>query len=246
MKATFEDIYHNNEQSHFWFKARRKLILQFLKSYQKDIKILDVGCSSGILLKELIEEGFDPKLLYGIDISEKAINNCKSNGLKNVFVMDAQNITLKEKFDVIIASDCLEHLQEDEKALIDWENLMHDNGTLMVFVPALKVLWSKHDELNMHYRRYTRKELSQKIKQTGLRIEKASYWNTFLFLPIYFIRVAGRVINKKSKDDSGDIKPIPLINSILYLLLLMENKLLRFMNFFIGVSTFSIAKKQSK
>ena len=66
------------------------LILQILKSSPRDSKILDIGCSSGVLLNDLIEIGFKKENLYGIDISEKAIYNCKQNGIKNSFVMDAQ------------------------------------------------------------------------------------------------------------------------------------------------------------
>jgi predicted SAM-dependent methyltransferase len=74
--------------------------------------------------------------------------------------MDAQNITLDEKFDVIIASDCLEHLKEDEKALKNWYELLNKNGVAFIFVPAFMSLWSYHDEYNMHYRRYTNSELN--------------------------------------------------------------------------------------
>ena len=114
MEKEFEEKYHQIEKNHFWFKARRKYIIQLLKSQPKHINILDIGCSSGLLLKELINIGFEPDNLFGIDISSIAIKNCKKNGLGNTSVMDAQCIELNKTFDVIIASDCLEHIENDE------------------------------------------------------------------------------------------------------------------------------------
>ena len=117
MEKDFEKKYHDVEIDHWWFKSRRKYLLDLLKDAPKDSKILDIGCSSGIFLNDLENLGFKPENLFGIDISEVAIENCKANGLQHCFVMDAQNITLTETFDIIIASDCLEHLEDDKKAL---------------------------------------------------------------------------------------------------------------------------------
>src|SRR5690606_25684581 len=100
------------------------------------INILDIGCSSGILLRELKAQGFHVNKLYGIDISEEAIKNCRAGGIPNAFVMDAQAIDLQDKFDVIIASDCLEHLADDRKAINNWNWLLKPGGQLWVFVPA--------------------------------------------------------------------------------------------------------------
>lgn len=164
MEENFEKKYHDVETNHWWFKSRRKYLIDLLKNSPKDSKILDVGCSSGVFLKDLEKIGFNPDHLFGIDISEKAILNSKKNGLKNTFVMDAQNITLTEKFDIIVASDCLEHLENDSKALNNWNNLLNKNGQLYVFVPAFMRLWSYHDEVNMHFRRYKKNELKSKTK----------------------------------------------------------------------------------
>ena len=174
MEKDFEKKYHDVETDHWWFKSRRKYLLDLLKDIPKNSKILDIGCSSGIFLKDLEKLGFNPENLFGIDISEKAIANCKANGIKNSFVMDAQNIKLSETFDIIIASDCLEHLQDDKKALKNWKNILKIGGQMYVFVPAFMSLWSYHDEVNMHYRRYTGAELKSKLAAENLEILKAS------------------------------------------------------------------------
>ncbi len=218
--------------------------MNLLKNVPKDSKILDIGCSSGILLKDLEFLGFKKENLFGIDISEIAIENCKTNGILNTFVMDAQNITISDKFDIIIASDCLEHLQDDHKAIKNWKSLLKIGGIMFVFVPAFHSLWSNHDEVNMHYRRYTNEELRQVLKPENLKILKSSYWNFSLFIPVYLFRkISVLLIKNKSKD--GQILENKLANYILFQLILLENRLLKYINFPFGISTFCIAERTS-
>ena len=245
MKESFEKIYHEIEKKHFWFKSRRKYIVGLLKKYPRHISILDIGCSSGILLHELAECGFDSSELYGIDISENAIQNCKNNGLENTFVMDAQSIQLNKKFDVLIASDCLEHLKNDTKALENWYGLLKQDGVLLVFVPAFMLLWSDHDVANMHFRRYTKTDLKKKLTDRGFKIDKSGYWNFFLFVPILCVRILGNLRKSNKKSSSGDLNKPSLFNGLLFQLINFENKLLSFINFPFGVSTFCIAKKST-
>lgn len=245
MEENFEKKYHDVETDHWWFKSRRKYLIDLLKKIPKDSKILDVGCSSGVFLSDLEKLGFDSNNLYGIDISEKAILNSKKNGLVNTFVMDAQNIILAEKFDVIVASDCLEHLKDDIQAIKNWKNLLKKDGKMYVFVPAFKSLWSYHDEVNMHFRRYTKQELKTKIENEDLEIIKSSYWNFFLFVPVYIFRKISSLFNQKKSSESDITIGNLLINKTLLQLLLFENKLLKSVNFPFGVSAFCIAKRKN-
>ena len=242
MEIEYEKKYHEVETDNWWFVSRRQYLLEVLKNVPKESKILDIGCSSGIFLKDLERVGFKLENLFGIDISEKAIANCKTNGIQNAFVMDAQKISLSEQFDIIVASDCLEHLLDDNAAIKNWTTLLKTGGKLYVFVPAFQSLWSKHDEVNMHYRRYTNKELKSKLITENLTILKSSYWNFFLFIPLYFFRKIDAVVSRNKKKE-GQIIDGKITNSILLKLLLFENKLLKYINFPFGVSTFCIAEK---
>jgi SAM-dependent methyltransferase len=244
MKEDFEKKYHDVEKAHWWFKSRRNYIHGLLKNAPKNSRILDIGCSSGILLNELHHVGFSKDNLFGIDISGKAIANCKENGLENTFVMDAQNITLEEKFDIIIASDCLEHLQHDDVAIKNWRELLKPGGQLYVFVPAFMSLWSNHDVVNMHYRRYTSEELNEKLLSANFTIIKSGYWNFFLFIPVYCYRGISRMFKKQQKSDDGDIHiSNTVVNALLTKLVSFENTLLKSIRFPFGVSTFCIVKK---
>jgi SAM-dependent methyltransferase len=242
MDIEYEKRYHKVETENWWFVSRRRYLLDVLKNAPKDSLILDIGCSSGIFLKELELQGFKMENLFGIDISEKAIQNCKNNGIQNAFVMDAQKIDLPEKFDIIVASDCLEHLRDDIQAIRNWYELLKTGGMMCVFVPAFQSLWSTHDEVNMHFRRYTNKELKDKLTSEKLTVLKSSYWNFSLFIPLYLFRKIDAVLSRKKKKE-GQVIDGKIANVVLLKLLLLENKLLKYVNFPVGVSTFCIAKK---
>ncbi len=244
MKEDYEKRYHDTEQHHWWFKSRRACITNWLKDAPRDSKILDIGCSSGILMDELIAMGFSDENLFGVDISEKAIANARRHGLTNVFVMDAQNITLDHSFDYIISSDCLEHLKDDTRAIVNWHDLLKPGGKLYLFVPAFMSLWSHHDVVNMHFRRYTCKELTSKLIRGNFEVLKSGYWNFFLFLPVLAYRKFSNLFGSKDKNDEGDIVMTNnAINAALSSMINFENRLLRYIRFPFGVSTFCIARK---
>lgn len=243
MKNEYEIKYHDVEIDHWWFRSRREYLLKLLKKAPKDSRILDIGCSSGVFLMDLQDAGFDADNLYGIDISEKAIENARRKGLKHVEVMDAQKIDLPVQFDIIVASDCLEHLQHDNVALGNWKTLLKDSGKMIVFVPAFMSLWSYHDEVNMHYRRYTRSELVSKMQKAGLAVRKSGYWNFSLFLPVFaFRKISGSISTNKSSESDISIQNGLLNRAILYLMQ-FENKALEIIRFPFGISTFCIVGK---
>ncbi|MTE26757.1 class I SAM-dependent methyltransferase [Winogradskyella ouciana] len=244
MDKDYEKKYHELEDSHFWFKSRRNFIIQLLKNENKNSKILDVGCSSGLLLMQLVKNGFDKKNLYGIDISEEAIENCRKNNLNNCFVMSGENIALNQDFDIIIASDCLEHIENDNDALKNWKQNLKENGKLYVFVPAFMNLWSNHDVVNMHFRRYTENKLTKMAIKCHLKIKKSGYWNITLFIPLYIIRKINKLfLTKKLKQTKGDLYHIGVLNKPLLMLLNLENKILKYFKFPFGISTYIIAEK---
>ena len=243
MDKGYEQKYHSIEEYNWWFVSRRQTILSMLKDAPKDARILDIGCSGGVLLLALQEAGFTN--ISGLDFSKDAVEQCRSKGLKNVYEMDAHYPNFpEESFDIIIASDCLEHLENDEVALKNWYRLLKKGGKGYIFVPAFMSLWTSHDEINHHYRRYTRPELSKKASTAGFKITKSSYWNFSLFFPTWVIRSLkrkNRNTNEHPKDDIENVNP--MVNKILKGLIRFEDVFFNSVGFPVGVSTMvSVAK----
>ncbi len=249
MKRNFESLYHFLEERHWWFVGRREIISKLVKQIspeRKDIKILEIGCSGGPLLNLLLSQGYSQ--VFGIDVSRKAIKICKERGLKNVFLMDgAQPHFNNEEFDLIVASDVLEHIKDDEKAVSEWKRILKKKGFIICFVPALKVLWSEHDENNEHYRRYIKRGLEYVFEVNNLSVIRSSYWNTTLFLPTVFYRFLSRASFFKLFSGNQLKESNFLLDFLLKRLLRMENYLLTLgFNYPIGISVFVIAQKTQR
>lgn len=238
MKKQYEKKYHELETNNWWFTSRRDMITRLVNKNPKKSRILDIGCSSGELIKELKKKGY--KKVTGIDISEQAIKECQRKKIRNIYLMNAEKITLKKRFDIIIASDVLEHIKNDEKAIKEWEKKLTKKGKIICFVPAFKQLWSRLDEENKHHKRYTLKELTKKFKKQGFKINKKSYWNCSLFIPSLITKIISRITKKENQL----FKPTRTINKILETIIKNENKITEHINLPIGVSAFIIATKQ--
>jgi SAM-dependent methyltransferase len=209
-------------------------------------RILEIGCSSGKLIQELQRDGFTK--VHGIDVSEPAINLCRQAGL-NAEVMDAARLRFPDaEFDLITASDVLEHIADHRAALVEWHRVLKPGGQVILFVPAFMFLWTAHDVANQHCRRYRRQELRSLVQQSGLEVTRACYWNALLFPPVAIVRLIKRLI--KPRIDAtiagvGDMAlPPMLLNASLLRMIRVENwLLLRGVNWPAGVSVMVIARK---
>lgn len=246
MRAEYETLYHQVEQTHWWHQARRHLVRALARQLLPDrtARILEIGCSGGPLLAQLRADGYAD--LTGIDVSVAAIARCRERGLTNTQVMDAQRLSFPDAaFALVIASDVLEHLRDDAGALAEWRRVLAPGGRLVVLVPAFAFLWSEHDEINQHVRRYRRPQLCALLRQTGFTVERSGYWNFLLFPPVAAIRLARRLRPKSTAPARGDIFPTPkAINRLLLAMLRVENWwLLRGLNFPFGVSVLAVARR---
>ena len=248
MDEAYERKYHSLEDQHWWFKSRRDILLRLLKTANKNSHILEVGCSGGLLLQDLKSKGFQN--VYGIDVSGQTINISRSKGLQNVLLMNAVETGFPDEcFDIILASDVLEHLQHDGVALSEWNRLLKPGGLLIIFVPAFSFLWSNHDASNHHYRRYTKAELICALQRAHFQIERCSYWNFTLFFPKSLGNLFGRLIsrtNDYSADRFFQHQPSPMVNRFLSSLIRSENMILRMFNLPIGVSVFALSTKTTR
>ena len=230
------------EEKHWWFISKKKIVTTLLKQHLRDDEnnILDIGCGSGLMLNVLKDFG----KVYGMDCSDEAIKFSK-------LVFDGQVIKgclpydipyNQNYFNVILALDVIEHIEKDKEALSVLKDYLCNNGILIITVPALMCLWSNHDVLHQHKRRYTVKELNIKIEQAGFQIERISYFNTFLFFPIFVIRQMNRKL-KKDRLESDTKLPNRFINLILEKIFSFERYILKSYNMKIGVSIIAIARK---
>jgi SAM-dependent methyltransferase len=247
MDLNYGQKYHQLEERHWWFAGRRDAVRRLIHGLQVPLKadILEIGCSAGPLQQILAADGYTS--LTGIDISERAIALARERDIPNVSVMDGAHLDFPDaSFDLVLASDVLEHIEDEERAAREWSRVLRPGGRILVFVPAFQMLWTKHDEVNHHYRRYTAGHLRRTLQQAGLQLERSSYWNSTLFFPASVIRLIQRGLPRRpsSKTYTGDLKEFPgWLNDLFISLLKTENSFLRYASLPVGLSVFAIARK---
>lgn len=243
MEKSYEVAYHNLEETHWWFCGRRDMIIRLVSSAPEESRILEIGCSGGLLLSQLHDTGYHNT--FGIDTSEEAVRLSRKRGLENIKVADGRQTGFEENlFDIIVVSDVLEHIREDLKALEEWRRILKPNGLLIVFVPAHMFLWSGHDTLNHHVKRYGKREFLNLVRQSGFVLKKSGYWNFLLFFPILLLRFLQDIIPVKFRE-SQLYKMNWISNVVFFNIVRIENYAIAHgLRFPAGVSLFCSARKK--
>lgn len=243
------DEMNQDEKKHWWFAARRKIILRIVDNYamnkEHPIKILDAGCGCGYFLHCLEKYG----AVTGIDNNEKAIVYSKKTVNGEILKGDLTNSSLlqHESFDIIFALDVLEHIEDDSLTLMNLKMSLRKGGMMLITVPAHMELWSYHDENHMHYRRYEKAALTKLLKNNKLHIEYLSYYNAWLYYPIKIVRKIRKSLMRANKISvfKDEKKPSYIINKVLYLIFVSESFFIRHkINLPFGVSLLAIIRKE--
>jgi SAM-dependent methyltransferase len=235
------------EESFWWFRGRRKILLSLLRSHRMpDLPLvwLDAGCGTGFNMTFFAP--FGP--VFGCDFSEEALAFCRKRGLKNLARADVQRLPYKnEAFDAASLLDVLYHknIFDDVAALKDVHRTLKPGGLLLVADSAFNVLRSRHD-LAVHGReRYRKKALKQKLEKAGYQVLRLSYLNFFLFPFIFLVRFTERIRRPKPDAIQSDLKAVPpLANGFLFGILKFEAFLSKRINLPWGSSLICLARKK--
>jgi SAM-dependent methyltransferase len=184
------------EDAHWWFEGRRAVIRALLaragiRGDGGGLRVLDAGCGTGRNMLELGPLG----PVTGVDFSEQALEFCRRRGLDDVHRASLDALPFDPgSFDLIVATDVVEHLVDDRAALAELRRVAAPGGRLLATVPAYGWLWSEHDDAHHHYRRYTLGRLRRRLRESGWEPLTASYFNSLLLAPIAAVRLlpAGR------------------------------------------------------
>jgi 2-polyprenyl-3-methyl-5-hydroxy-6-metoxy-1,4-benzoquinol methylase len=139
--------------------------------------------------------------ITGSEIYLKGLLYAKRN-LPNVdFIQfDITQGVIGEEFDLIVAFDVIEHIENDVAAISNINKMLHKGGILIITVPQYMFLWSKLDEIVKHKRRYSRRVLVAKLQENGFDI---SYCTSFLFV-LFPLMLISRMFDKGRDQSLSD------------------------------------------
>jgi SAM-dependent methyltransferase len=202
------------ERSHWWFAGRRRLLARQIRrlALPSSACILDVGTGTGTNLRLLTELGFED--VTGVDASDDAVRLCAEKHPGLVEKGDACALPFPDaSFDLVLATDVLEHLEDDGKALAELRRVLRPGGSALLTVPAFPSLWGLQDEVSHHRRRYRRRDFEQRLERSGLALRECFHFNYLLFGPIWLARQAIRCLGLRL--DSENQVNTPVLNQLL-------------------------------
>ena len=175
------------ESKNFWFRNRNCLIIWAFNNYFNQANnFLEIGCGTGFVLSG-IESAFPDLSIYGSEIFTTGLNFAFQRLKKSqLFQMDARKIPFDNEFDAIGAFDVIEHILEDDQVLEEMFRATKPKGGIIITVPQHHWLWSQVDEYAHHVRRYTSKELKNKVEAAGFKVVKMTSFVSLL-LPLMLI-----------------------------------------------------------
>jgi SAM-dependent methyltransferase len=227
------------DQRHWWYRARREVLAALI---QREVplpakaRILEIGCGTGHNLEMLGRLGRVDAL--ELDDEARAIAE-KRLGRKAMSAPLPELSGVKDRhYDLIGAFDVIEHIDDDAAAVASIAAKLKKGGTFVMTVPAHQWMWSAHDVVNHHRRRYSKKALKRLIEGSPLRLQKVGYFNSLLFP----LAVAERLASKLRGKDDADVKlPPALLNSALESTFRAERHLVGRLPLPPGLSLFAVA-----
>jgi len=238
-RAVYDEI-RLAEQSHWWFVGRRRIIRALLDAKRccSQGKILEIGCGTGGNLELLARYGevlaVEPDAEARAVAAERSIGRV-SDGSLPASLPSIKDVSLACLFDV------LEHVEDDQAALKAVATTLKSDGVLLITVPAYQWLFGSHDQAHHHKRRYVLRELKTLVQRQGFSITVASYFNSFLFVPIALIRVLNKLVGKESRSDA--VMPPPLLNAMLAVMFSLERIIVPWIPLPFGLSIVIMATK---
>jgi len=179
------------EENHWWFRGRRRMIWALLRraGITSSPRILDAGCGTGRNMIEFRGLG-EPE---GVDFSPEAVEFCHLRGLSQVVEAPVEKLPYEDgRFDLILATDVIEHLDDDRRALTELRRVSAPGGHLLITVPAYQWLWSSFDDSLHHRRRYTVSHLAAQARAAGWEPQVETYFYSAMLPLVAIVRMIRR------------------------------------------------------
>jgi len=233
--------YRELYERHWWWRAREEFVLETVRRHLPaggSRSILDVGCGDGLLFDRLAAFGE----VQGVESDASLIGPANPHRHRiHVGPFDA-SFAPGKRYGLILMLDVLEHLPDPAGALRRAVDLLEPDGLLVVTVPAFRLLWTTHDDLNHHFTRYTKHRFAVLARAAGVRVIRAAYFFHWLFPAKLVTRLIEGVAHPRP---SSPRVPARWINEPLYRLSRLEQRLLTPLGLPFGSSLLAVGRRPS-
>lgn len=197
-----------HDSTHWWYRARRDILHDLLarEGLPANARILEIGCGTGHNLPMLGQFGTVEAI--EIDPAARAIASDRLGRPAGDAPLPALPGVERGAYDLVAVLDVVEHIADDVAALRSLGETLKPGGRILVTVPAHPWMWSAHDVVNHHHRRYTKATLRKAVADAGLTVSGMGWFNSLLFPVAVAARFAGKLTGKDDSDDSPPPKPL--------------------------------------
>jgi len=230
----YRDLY----QQHWWWRARERLILLTIEEIRRTRRmdtILDIGCGDGLLFDQLVRFGD----VEGVE-SDRSLVSEHGRWRERIYVSPFdRTFQPGKRYSLILMLDVLEHFSDAASALARAIELLDVDGTLLLTVPAFPCLWTNHDDLNKHFKRYIKNDLIVLASQAGMKILDCQYFFHWTFVPKLLLHFKESYFGTRFKVPKV---PHPWVNATLLSFSIAEQKLFRHLSVPFGSSIIAIGR----
>jgi 2-polyprenyl-3-methyl-5-hydroxy-6-metoxy-1,4-benzoquinol methylase len=184
------EAHQAHEESHWWFTARREIILSIVSRLLSDEhrpSVLDVGCGTGCTVAAFSRH----YEAVGIDASADAIRRARNRYPDCAFIHGTiQDVdpSFVRRIRLVTLMDVLEHVEHHRELLSSILAAVPDDALVVITVPADMSLWSEHDVVLGHYRRYDAPSLACLFRDLHVECRLLAPFNTRLAPAVRFVR----------------------------------------------------------
>jgi SAM-dependent methyltransferase len=198
-----------HDQHHWWYVARRSILESLIKRkipLAENARILEIGCGTGHSLAMLGKFGYVEA--SEMDAGARAIASERlGRPVVDATLPELEGV-VENRFNLIALLDVLEHVAEDGPALESIRTRLAAQGRLLLTVPAHPWMWTRHDTMAHHQRRYTKQSLREVLMKSGYRIELLSYYNSLLFPLAIVDRYVAKATGRESDSNAAPSAPL--------------------------------------
>lgn len=227
--------------THWWYLGRRRILSDLISRYGAlgpDARILEIGCGTGHNLAMLAGHGRVDAVELDDDARALASRRLGRPVLDGKLPDIADQI--ETRYDLVTLLDVLEHIPDDKAALAGTYRLMKPGGKLLLTIPANPWMWTAHDAVHHHHRRYRKAEIAKLARGAGFTIDLLTPFNTLLYPAIAAVRLVRKARGKQESDDR--MPPAP-VNRLLDTVFGAERALIGRVPFPFGVSLAAVLSR---
>ena len=230
-----------HDSTHWWYRARRDILADYVSRYAAlpaDARILEIGCGTGHNLPMLGYFG-DVAAIESDDAARAIASQRLGKPVGTAPLPELEGVE-RGAYDMVAVLDVIEHIDDDVAALKAMAEALKPGGRILIAVPAHGWMWSAHDVVNHHKRRYSKASLDAAIRKAGLTHNGLRWFNSLLFPLAVAARFAGKLTGRDDSDDSPPAKPL---NTLFETVFRLERHLVGRVPMTPGLSIITLASK---